>query len=216
MGGVEHGEVGDYYALLGLGPTASAREIRAAFRQLAKRLHPDVSALPGAAERFRRIVAAYETLSDPVRRAAYDSGYRPAPAAPRTSGPGVTYGPTGTPVAPAERPSPGDNGGPSTPPRGPRPARGAPVAPGARRAVRPRGPATPVTPVAPVGAVGPLSAGERARRAAEAIRAGAVRGRCVECGALVAGDSDRCPACLRKYGTFQEHLARAAARVRRS
>ncbi|HET7767939.1 MAG TPA: hypothetical protein VFN74_04125 [Chloroflexota bacterium] len=65
-------------------------------------------------------------------------------------------------------------------------------------------------------AVSTLSAGERARRAAEAIRAAAVRARCVECGALVSGDVDRCPSCLRKYGTFQEHLARAAARTRRS
>ncbi|HET7771807.1 MAG TPA: J domain-containing protein, partial [Chloroflexota bacterium] len=60
----------DYYALLGLTPAASDREVRAAFRLLAKRLHPDVSRLPSAADRFRRIMAAYETLSDPARRAA--------------------------------------------------------------------------------------------------------------------------------------------------
>jgi curved DNA-binding protein CbpA len=195
--GVEHPEVGDYYALLGLTPAASAREIRAAFRQLAKRLHPDVSRLPSGAERFRRVVEAYETLSDPVRRAAYDARYRP-PAPAYTP----AYAPAPKPVPPPER----DAGASPVPRR---------TTSSVKRPVRPRGPLTPVTRVAPVGAVGTLSAGERASMAAEAIRAAGVRTRCVECGTLVSGDSDRCAVCLRKYGTFQEHLARAAARARR-
>ena len=210
----------DYYALLGVGPAASAREIRAAFRQLAKLLHPDVSRLPSAAERFRRVMVAYETLSDPARRAAYDAGYRPAGPQRAGSAPG-SYGPAGEYVAYGAPPSHEPNPQPAVPTVRPRTGRGAgpgsggAAAPASKRPARSRGPVTPVTPVAPVGAVGTISAGERARRAAEAIRATAVRGRCVECGTLVSGDSDRCTDCLGKYGTFQEHLARAAARARR-
>jgi curved DNA-binding protein CbpA len=208
-------QVDDFYALLGVTPAAGAREIRAAFRQLAKRLHPDVSRLPSAADRFRRVMAAYETLSDPARRAAYDATYRPAASAQRQrpTAPTGTYSPTGFHVEPDPDPAPAEQ----HPPRSRTPAVRAPTpkapGPATKRPSRPRGPTTPVTPIAPVGAVGTLSPGERARRTAEAIRAAAVRVRCVECGALVSGDSDRCPSCLRKYGTFQEHLARAVARA---
>ena len=200
----------DYYALLGIGPGASDGEIRAAFRQLAKRLHPDVSRLPSAAERFRRIVVAHETLSDPVRRAAYDATYRPA-TSPRPAG---AYGPSGEYLAP-DTPLERDVArGRANPAPVQRPARGGRTAsPAGRKSAQQRG---PVTPVAPIGAVGAVSSGERARRAAAAARAAALRMRCVECGGVVTGESDRCAACLRKYGTFQEHLARAAARARRA
>ncbi|MDQ3700621.1 MAG: DnaJ domain-containing protein [Chloroflexota bacterium] len=63
----------DHYAVLGLRPDASAAEVRVAFRRLAREFHPDVNSRPDAAERFRDIVAAYEVLSDPVTRAAYDA-----------------------------------------------------------------------------------------------------------------------------------------------
>lgn len=208
--------MGDYYALLGVTPGASGEEIRAAFRQLAKRLHPDVSRLPSAAERFRRAVEAYEVLSDPARRAAYDASYGRRARIPAPT-PGGAYGPLGTYVA-SEEPRRSEAAlGEAGPAAAPRPARGrgAPT-PAGRRPVRPRGSGGPVAPVAPIGAVGSLSAGERARRAAEAIRAAAKRGRCSECGTLVSGEGDRCVACLQKYGTFQEHLERAAAaRARR-
>ena len=60
-----------YYAVLGVPPDADAAEIRRAFRSLARRYHPDAGA--GASpERFRQVVEAYETLSDPARRTAYD------------------------------------------------------------------------------------------------------------------------------------------------
>lgn len=62
----------DYYAILALPRTATAQEIRAAFRQLARKHHPDVSAAPGAAARFRGIRDAYEVLSDPRQRREYD------------------------------------------------------------------------------------------------------------------------------------------------
>ncbi|HEV8636285.1 MAG TPA: J domain-containing protein [Chloroflexota bacterium] len=63
----------DCYAVLGVPMTASEREIRAAYRKLARRFHPDLNAGDkNAAEHFKRIKAAYETLSDPERRRRYD------------------------------------------------------------------------------------------------------------------------------------------------
>lgn len=62
----------DYYAILGVTRTASLEQIKHAFRELARRAHPDVCSDPGAHERFVLIVEAYEVLSDPVKRAEYD------------------------------------------------------------------------------------------------------------------------------------------------
>lgn len=62
----------DYYALLGVSRDASHAEIKRAFRRLARELHPDVSEEPDADKRFRAIAEAYEVLSDPERRRAYD------------------------------------------------------------------------------------------------------------------------------------------------
>jgi DnaJ domain/SprT-like family len=62
----------DYYALLGVTPRATLAEIKAAYRKLAKKLHPDVNNSPDAAERFREITEAYDTLSDLDRRSLYD------------------------------------------------------------------------------------------------------------------------------------------------
>ena len=64
----------DLYGVLGLTPRATANEIKSAYRRLARKYHPDVSASPDAAARFVRISHAYHVLSDPPRRAAYDSG----------------------------------------------------------------------------------------------------------------------------------------------
>ena len=63
----------DYYATLGLGRRCTAHQIRDAYRIFAKRFHPDLN--PGSAEavsRTQEINAAYEVLSDPDRREAYD------------------------------------------------------------------------------------------------------------------------------------------------
>ena len=73
----------DYYALLGVAPTASAAEVKRAFRKLALETHPDRNPdRSGAEERFKTISEAYGVLSDPEKRAQYDQyrrlGFRPA------------------------------------------------------------------------------------------------------------------------------------------
>lgn len=75
----------DYYAVLGVAPDADERAIREAFRQLARRYHPDVKET-GSLERMREINEAYQVLSDPGRRRDYDlSRPAPAPTATRTT-----------------------------------------------------------------------------------------------------------------------------------
>ncbi len=61
-----------YYEVLGVGQDATAREIKLAFRNLARRYHPDRNPLAQASDRFKEISEAYEVLSDPARRVAYD------------------------------------------------------------------------------------------------------------------------------------------------
>ena len=62
----------DYYAILGVSRNASDEEIRRAYREAALRLHPDKNEGPGATELFLQVNHAYELLSDPTQRAAYD------------------------------------------------------------------------------------------------------------------------------------------------
>src|SRR5436309_14473724 len=62
----------DYYEVLAVSRTASADEIKRAFRRLARELHPDVSKEPNADHRFREVVEAYEVLSNSERRELYD------------------------------------------------------------------------------------------------------------------------------------------------
>ncbi|TVT98171.1 hypothetical protein EJB05_56550, partial [Eragrostis curvula] len=64
-----------FYDLLGISAEGSAEEVRAAYRRMALRYHPDVAPPGAAAENTRRFIEvqeAYETLSDPSRRASYD------------------------------------------------------------------------------------------------------------------------------------------------
>lgn len=63
----------DYYATLGVAKTATEKEIKAAFRKLARKYHPDVNPGDAAAEeRFKEINEAYEVLSNTENRAKYD------------------------------------------------------------------------------------------------------------------------------------------------
>ena len=60
--------------MLGVSPSANNAELRKAFRQLSKRLHPDTTSLPSdeATRQFQHVCEAYDLLSDPVLRANYD------------------------------------------------------------------------------------------------------------------------------------------------
>ncbi|MCC6832358.1 MAG: DnaJ domain-containing protein, partial [Thermoleophilia bacterium] len=62
----------DFYEVLGVERGASDAQIKGAFRKLAQQWHPDVSTEPGADVRFKEINEAYQVLSDPQRRQAYD------------------------------------------------------------------------------------------------------------------------------------------------
>ena len=62
----------DYYAILGVARDASADDIKAAYRKLARKYHPDVSKERDAEEKFKEVSEAYETLRDAEKRAAYD------------------------------------------------------------------------------------------------------------------------------------------------
>ncbi|CAJ1955046.1 unnamed protein product [Sphenostylis stenocarpa] len=62
----------DYYSTLGVSKSATGKEIKAAYRRLARQYHPDVNKEPGATEKFKEISAAYEVLSDDKKRALYD------------------------------------------------------------------------------------------------------------------------------------------------
>jgi curved DNA-binding protein CbpA len=78
MGGVDH------YAVLGVKSDASAREIRRAYRRLARQRHPDLNPDSNGGERFAQLAHAYAVLNDPAQRARYDQARSPDPARPPT------------------------------------------------------------------------------------------------------------------------------------
>lgn len=95
-------EFKDYYAILGVEPSAGEAEIKTAYRRLARKYHPDVSKEQGAEERFKAVNEAYEALRDPAKRKAYDQlragGYRPGDQVrPPPGGFGNGRGPGGQP-----------------------------------------------------------------------------------------------------------------------
>ncbi|KAL2344136.1 hypothetical protein Fmac_005421 [Flemingia macrophylla] len=62
----------DYYSTLNVSPNATLQEIKASYRKLARKYHPDMNKNPGAEEKFKEISAAYEVLSDDEKRSLYD------------------------------------------------------------------------------------------------------------------------------------------------
>lgn len=62
----------NYYEILGVSKTASADEIKSAYRKLAKQYHPDINKAPEAQNKFKEINEAYEVLGDEKKRANYD------------------------------------------------------------------------------------------------------------------------------------------------
>lgn len=78
----------DYYAILQVDPHAEQEVVQAAYRRLAAKYHPDVNPSPESSERMKLLNAAYEVLSDPSRRIAYDMrrGGRQGQGGPAASG----------------------------------------------------------------------------------------------------------------------------------
>lgn len=72
-GRVRYNPTNDYYLILGVSHAATTDEIQSAFRQRAKKLHPDRNPDNEATEQFQRLSEAYTVLSDPALRAEYDT-----------------------------------------------------------------------------------------------------------------------------------------------
>ncbi|RYH31348.1 J domain-containing protein [archaeon] len=64
----------DYYKILSVTRSSSAADIKRAYRKLSLKYHPDKNSAPDAAAKFAEIAQAYDVLSDPEKKQAYDRG----------------------------------------------------------------------------------------------------------------------------------------------
>jgi molecular chaperone DnaJ len=88
----------DYYRVLGVRDTASAKDIKSAYRKLSRKYHPDTSqGDPAAEERFKEVSAAYDVIGDPEKRKEYDEVRKLGPVGGMFGGgaPGGAGGPGG-------------------------------------------------------------------------------------------------------------------------
>ena len=86
----------DYYELLGVSEDSDSKDIKTAYRKLARKYHPDMNPDPGAEDKFKEVAEAYEVLKDAGRRAEYDelrqhgnrqgAGFEPPPNWQRSGG----------------------------------------------------------------------------------------------------------------------------------
>lgn len=81
----------DYYEDLGVGREASPEEVKRAYHRMARKLHPDVNADAEAESRFKRVSQAYDVLSDPQKRRAFDAGSDPYGGASASFGQGFSF-----------------------------------------------------------------------------------------------------------------------------
>jgi curved DNA-binding protein CbpA len=97
----------DPYRVLGVDTGASRQDIARAYRRAVQRVHPDARpADPQAAARFRELTDAYDQLTDPARRAAYDRAHHPAGDASGQPSPPSYRGPMARVTAPRHLPGP--------------------------------------------------------------------------------------------------------------
>src|SRR5262245_15728169 len=83
----------DYYATLGVAKSASAKELKQAFRKLARKFHPDVNPGDKSAEtKFKEINEAYEVLGDAEKRKKYDELGANWRAYEQSGAPGASHG----------------------------------------------------------------------------------------------------------------------------